>query len=85
MSNYSGAYYVVNGVSFAVLLVGSAAVSSQKSRDDTTSFFRPFFPQVPIVLAIRLQDGRLQFWGDQNLTKYLANAGEVRWCTWSFK
>lgn len=85
MSNFSGAYYVVSGVSFAVLLVANSSVSSQRSRDETTAYFRQFIPGVPIVLANQLPDRRLQFWGDQNITKYLANAGEIRWCNWSFK
>ena len=85
MSNFSGAYYVVNGVAFAVLLVTNSSVSSLKAIDETTADFRQFIPGVPIVLSIQLQDGRLKFWGDQSITKYLANSGEVRWCNWSFK
>lgn len=84
MANFYGAYYVVSGVSFAVLLVASSSANTQHARESTTAYFQPFFPNVPIVLAIRLTDGRLQFWGESNLTKYLAKAGEVRWCDWSF-
>lgn len=84
MSNFNGAYYVVSGASFAVLLVANSSASSQKAREETTAYFRQFFPEVPIVLAVQLADRRLQFWGAPNITKYLANAGEVRWCNWSF-
>jgi hypothetical protein len=85
MSSYSGSYYVVSGVSFAVLLVGSGAVSSQRSRDETTAFFQPFFPQIPIVFAIQDQNRRLTFWGEKRLTDYLVKAGPVQWSNWSFK
>lgn len=85
MSNFSGAYYVVNGVAFAVLLVTNSSVSSQKAIDDATAYFSKFIPGVPIILAVQLQNRRLQFWGEKTITKYLANSGEVRWCNWSFE
>jgi hypothetical protein len=85
MSNFSGAYYVVNGVAFAVLLVTNSSVSSQKAIEDATAYFGQFIPGVPIILATQLPDRRLKFWGEPTITKYLANSGDVRWSNWSFK
>lgn len=62
VSNFSGAYYIVGGVPFAVALVKPQAVSSQKAINDAVAYFARFFPQVPIVLATAMPDGRTKFW-----------------------
>ena len=71
VSNFSGAYYVVSGVPFAVALVTPQAVSSQKAISDAIDYFARFFPQVPIVLARQMPDGRTKFWGRDDLISYL--------------
>lgn len=72
MSNFSGAYYVVGGVSFAVALVTPQAVSSQKAMSEAVDYFAQYFPQVPIVLARQMADGGIRFWGRDDLIRYLA-------------
>lgn len=72
MSRFSGAYYVVGGIPFAVALVTPQAVSSEKTIAETVQYFSRFFPQVPIVLARQMPNGQIRFWGREDLINYLA-------------
>jgi hypothetical protein len=84
MSDFNGAYFVVGGLAFAAVKVRPQAVSSERSREETTAYFRKFFPQVPILLAVQSPDGRITFWGEEVLAKYLAkNAHAINWCIYS--
>lgn len=84
MSDFRGAYFVVGGTSFASVVVRQAAVSSDKSKEEVSTYYGRFFPQVPIVLAMQSSDGRLTFWGRKDLVGYLANnATSINWCNYS--
>lgn len=84
MNTFHGAYFVVTGTSFAAVLVGSQAVSSEKSQSEARAYFRKYFPVVPIVLVTQTAPGKFRFYGEGNLVKYLANSGrQIQWCSYT--
>ncbi|MBG4984746.1 hypothetical protein [Pseudomonas aeruginosa] len=84
MSEFQGAYFVVQGIPFASVLVRPSAISSQKAKEDAVAFFQPYFPSVPLVLAAQGSDGRVTFWGKDDLAKFLANNSHaIQWCNYS--
>lgn len=84
MSNFNGAYFVVRGTAFAVVLVKPQAMASERTREDVTEAFSRYFPQVPIVLATETPNGNLTFWGREDLIDYLARRDvSINWCNYS--
>lgn len=82
MSEFSGSYYVVRGVPFAVVLVRPQSFSSEKHMQELASAFSKFFPQVPIVLAAEGSNG-YRLWGQGDLVDYLSRSGPIQWKTYS--
>jgi hypothetical protein len=61
------------GVTFAVVVVNSHAVSSDSSRREAIAAFAVHFPGVPIVLMNQDGRGRPTFWGRKDLVNFLAS------------
>jgi hypothetical protein len=73
------------GVTFAVVVVKSHVLSSNRSCRETANGLQPAFPGVPIVLMAQDGRGRPTYWGRTDIVHFLAKVPvqALPWRRWS--
>jgi len=67
-----GAAISLQGVNFAIVLVGQDLIASPGEADMAIESLRPAFGDVPVVLMAQKEDGSPRYYGDEDLVRSLA-------------
>jgi hypothetical protein len=85
MSSFQGALISEQGQIFAVVLVKHHITGSTSAADRAREGFRPFFPNVPVVLASQDPRGAFRYHGRPDIAKFLAklHPSQIPWKTYT--
>ena len=81
-----GAVIKEQGATFAVVIVKQSAMQTATGSEEQQSAARRYFPGMPIVLASQDSHGTFQYWGRNDLVKFLASisADRIPWKEYTF-
>lgn len=81
---FKGAIINETNKSFAVVWANYADLRSENSRTAYLEFCKPFFPDLPIILAGQDDDGNELYFGDTKLITWLKNSKNhpIHWITY---
>ena len=85
-TRFDGAVVREQGVSFAIVVVKSAAMQTQNDATKTRAAFRACFSGLPIVLASQDSNGMFEYQGRKDLVGFLASIDPSRipWKEYTF-
>jgi len=70
---FQGALIKEQGVTFAVVAVKKTVVDNRIEANRTIQSFQSIFPGIPIVLMAQDYQGRAEYYGRQDISRFLAN------------
>ncbi|MDA8124057.1 MAG: hypothetical protein M0009_02550 [Deltaproteobacteria bacterium] len=70
---FQGALIKEQGVTFAVVIVKKPFVDNRIEANKAIKSFQPIFPGIPIVLMAQDHRGTPEYYGRQDLSRFLAN------------
>ena len=70
---FQGAVIKEQGVMFAVIIVKKPVVDNRMEANKAIQSFQPIFPGIPIVLMAQDHQGRAEYYGRRDISRFLAN------------
>lgn len=70
---FQGAVIKEQGVTFAVVIVKKTVVDNRMEANSTIRSFQSIFPGIPTVLMAQDYQGRAEYYGRQDISRFLAN------------
>jgi hypothetical protein len=67
-----GAVIKEQGVTFAVVVVKKSVLDNRIEANRAMQGFQPIFPGIPIVLMAQNHQGRAEYYGRQDISRFLA-------------
>jgi len=78
MSQFDAAVIKEQGVTFAVVAVKRHVFNTNSSLNEAKTSFQPYFPGMPVVLMRQDSHGRSEYYGRQDLVKFLSHVHPSR-------
>lgn len=68
-----GAVIKEQGVTFAVVVVKKSVLDNRIEANRAMQGFQPIFPGIPIVLMVQNHQGRAEYYGRKDISRFLAS------------
>jgi len=86
MAKFQGAVIKEQGITFAIVIVKSSALQSQRASQDVAISFSAYFPRMPLVLMAQDGRGTPTYFGRKDIVNFLANIhiSQIPWKEYTF-